>query len=75
MKTALTMPAECSLAKESLWSQKQPGYQPVSGKPWYNKFLAACLPFEGSSSLMLPTMTEKARMKTPMSMKRPSAAT
>jgi hypothetical protein len=43
-----------------------------NGNPWYSRFLAACLPFDGSSSRMLPTMTEKARMKTPMSRKRPS---
>ena len=52
---------------------KPPGeHQPVKGKPWYNRFRAACLPFVGTSSLILLTMMEKARMKTPISRKRPS---
>jgi hypothetical protein len=45
----------------------------VNGNPWYRRFRAACLPFDGCSSRMLLTMTEKPRMKTPMSRKSPSA--
>jgi hypothetical protein len=74
MKTAFTIPAVCLLAKP-YYPEADQEHRPVKGNLWYKRFLAACLPSVGTSSLMLPTMTEKPMIKMPMSRKRPSATT
>jgi len=71
-KMALAMPAVALCQYKGSLSVGRREVSPVKGNLWYKRFLAACLPFSGSSKRTFWTTMEKASMKMPMSTKRKS---